>query len=67
MTAYAEDPRVVRVEAGYVVDRRWVVMEGDSRWDAYRLINQHAADDTPAGSGTPSADEKIRELIGDPR
>lgn len=73
MSAYDNDPRVELRNGAYIVDGRWAVMESGSKWDAYlypACTDPAHSQDAPVGgyrAGTATADEKIRELIGDRR
>ena len=67
MSAYANDPRVKVVGDNLIVAGRWMVADFGDLWNAYPLINEYAAEDDPVGVAALSADEKIHDLIGDPR
>jgi hypothetical protein len=67
--------RVERIGYSYLVDRRHWVSETGQQWDAWPWpeCDGSSFDDQTymqthlRGKGTFTADEKIRELIGDPQ
>jgi hypothetical protein len=67
MSAYDNDPRVRRIDPAfdnqYVLEERFYVSQTGDGWKAWSW----PATDLIAGSATSTADEKIRELIGEPR
>jgi hypothetical protein len=67
VSAYDNDPRVELVGDNVIVNGRWMVLDHDGVWDAYPLINKYAAHDDPVGASALCADEKIRDLIGEPQ
>jgi hypothetical protein len=75
VSAYDLDPRVEKIGRGYVVDQQHWVEETGQQWDAwpYPECDDPAFDDQRymqehlRGKGASTADEKIRELIGDPQ
>lgn len=78
MSAYKNDPRVQTDNGAYHVtapDRQWSVCEVGGQWDAWPFpeCTDPAFDDQKyfaehlSGAGALRADEKIRELIGEPR
>jgi hypothetical protein len=68
MSAYDNDPHVHRMSADrFEVDGRWFLMETKVGWCAWDLSDRYANGAPVGGYGaaTPTADDKIRELIGE--
>jgi hypothetical protein len=78
VNAYDNDPRVEQHRGSFLVtapNRRWTVVETGQQWDAWpfpECVEPGFDDDAYfrqhlCGRATFTADNKIRELIGDPQ
>ena len=71
VNVYDNDPRVVRdaeyLPGSFEVDRYWRIIRSDGHWHAYLLDEWGGCVGDPIGPEAVTADEKISELIGDPR